>query len=120
MTGRIDLAAAAAGIKDYWQPRIVADLNDYHFKLARIKGDFTWHRHEETDEAFLVLEGALRMDFEDGSTDVGEGQLIVVPRGVLHKPHADAETVVLLMEPAGTLNTGDVIDDFTVKNPERL
>ena len=99
-----------------WAPKIVARLNDYHVKLARVKGEFTWHSHPETDEAFWVLEGSLTIDFRDGSVELGEGEMFVVPRGVEHRPRAEAEAKILLVEPAGTVNTGDAGGERTAED----
>lgn len=93
-------------IDEQWSPRVVAEMNDYQFKVARLQGDFIWHAHAETDEAFLVLDGQLRLDFRDGSVTLGSGELYVVPRGVEHKPYAEDEVKLLLIEPRGVLNTG--------------
>lgn len=93
-------------IAEQWSPRVVAEMNDYQFKVVRLQGDFIWHAHAETDEAFLVLDGQLRLDFRDGSVTLGSGELYVVPKGVEHKPYAEAEVKVLLIEPRGVLNTG--------------
>lgn len=112
----IDLAAKAARIEALWSPRVVAELNDYQFKVARIEGDFVWHHHPDTDEAFLVLEGELRIDFRDGCVTLGPGQLFVVPRGVEHKPFAGREVKMLLVEPRGVVNTGDAGGERTAPN----
>jgi mannose-6-phosphate isomerase-like protein (cupin superfamily) len=95
---------------EHWTPRIVAQMNDYHFKVVKIQGDFVWHSHPETDEVFLVLEGEMRIDFRDGTVALHAGDMLVVPRGVEHKPFADRECAVLLVEPAGTVNTGNAAD----------
>ena len=95
---------------------MVAELNDYQFKVVRIEGDFVWHDHPETDEAFLVLEGELRIDFRDGAVTVRPGELFVVPKGVEHKPYAANEVKLLLVEPRGTLNTGHVGGERTARN----
>lgn len=92
---------------DQWQPRVIAELNDYQFKIVRIEGDFIWHDHKDTDEAFIVLEGTLRIDFRDGAVTLGPGEMYVVPKGVEHKPYAEREVKMLLIEPRGTLNTGE-------------
>jgi mannose-6-phosphate isomerase-like protein (cupin superfamily) len=94
-------------LTEQWQPRVVAELNDYQFKVARLEGDFIWHDHPETDEAFLVIEGRLRIDFPDGSVDISAGELFVVPRGMRHKPYAESEVKLLLIEPRGVVNTGE-------------
>ena len=93
--------------KEQWSPRVVAELNDNQFKIVKIEGDFVWHQHEDTDEAFIVLEGELRIDFRDGSVKVSAGEMYVVPKGVEHKPFAEQEVKMLLIEPRGVLNTGD-------------
>lgn len=99
--------------KELWSPKIIARLNDYHFKLVRIKGEFVWHSHPETDEAFLVIEGRMGIEFRNESIFLEEGELAVIPRGVEHRPFARTECRVLLFEPAGTINTGQVQGDLT-------
>ncbi|MFM2087677.1 MAG: hypothetical protein RLZZ237_2546 [Pseudomonadota bacterium] len=108
----IDLIARIGQIDAHWQPRVVAEMNDYQFKVVKVLGEFPWHRHAETDETFLVLEGELRIDFRGGPTGDGcivlhAGQMAVVPKGVEHKPSACAEVKMMLIEPRGVLNTGD-------------
>jgi len=103
----IDLDSRLALFEDCWSPRIIAELNGQHVKLAKLEGEFTWHAHPNADELFLVLQGGFTMQFRNRSVEVGEGQVIVVPRGVEHRPVADAPCAVLLLEPAGLLNTGD-------------
>lgn len=116
----IDLRAKLAAFDDYWHPRIVGELNGQQVKLAKLEGEFVWHHHEGEDELFLVLHGRLLLHFRDGTVELGPGQCCIVPRGVEHLPEASEETHVLLFEPAGTLNTGNVRDARTVENPERL
>ena len=103
----IDLKQKQALFSEQWTPKIVAQMNDTHFKLVKIQGDFVWHSHPETDEVFLVVDGAMRIDFRDGPVELRSGQMLIVPRGVEHKPFAERECLVLLVEPAGTVNTGD-------------
>jgi mannose-6-phosphate isomerase-like protein (cupin superfamily) len=91
---------------EQWQPKVVAEMNDYQFKVVKILGDFIWHDHRDTDETFIVIEGTLRIDFRDGSVRLGAGEMFVVPRGVEHKPYAEREVKMLLIEPRGVLNTG--------------
>lgn len=98
---------------EYWSPKIVAQLNDYHFKVAKVLGEFVWHDHPETDEVFLVLKGRLEIQFRDGSVRLNENEMFVVPKGVEHKPVAEQECHILLVEPVGTINTGTVVDDKT-------
>jgi mannose-6-phosphate isomerase-like protein (cupin superfamily) len=92
---------------DQRAPRVVAQMNDYQFKLVRVQGEFVWHSHADTDETFIILEGALRIELRDGAIDLGAGELFVVPRGVEHRPVAEHECLVMLVEPSGTRNTGD-------------
>jgi mannose-6-phosphate isomerase-like protein (cupin superfamily) len=103
-------------LSEQWSPRVVAELNDYQFKVVRIEGDFIWHDHPETDEAFIVLDGTLRIDFRDRSVVLGPGEMFVVPKGTEHKPHAEKEVRMLLIEPRGTLNTGRAGGDRTAEN----
>ena len=101
---------------EHWSPKIIAQLNDYHLKLAKVHGEFVWHDHPETDEVFLVVKGQLKILFRDGDVLLNEGEMFVVPKGVEHKPVAEKECHILLVEPAGTANTGDVKDELTAPN----
>ena len=92
---------------EQWQPRVVAEMNDYQFKVVRIEGDFIWHQHADTDETFIVLDGTLRIDFRDGTVTLKAGEMFVVPKGKEHKPYAETEVKMLLIEPRGVANTGD-------------
>lgn len=103
----IDLEQKLTAFDEHWSPRIIAEANGQHIKLAKFEGNYTWHSHANADEAFLVLEGNFTMEFRDRNVALREGQLIVVPRGVEHRPVADAPCSVLLFEPAGLLNTGE-------------
>ncbi|OLL32852.1 cupin [Burkholderia sp. SRS-W-2-2016] len=105
-------------IDGHWQPRVVAEMNDYQFKVVKLLGDFIWHHHADTDETFIVLEGRLRIDFRDRSIELQAGEMAVVPKGVEHKPYAEAEVKVLLIEPRGVLNTGEMTSDRTVANDQ--
>lgn len=109
----INLAEKFAQFSEHWSPKIIAQMNDYHFKVVKLQGDFVWHRHPETDEVFIVLEGALTIALRDGDVTLHSGEMFVVPRGVEHKPCADQECKVLLVEPAGTRNTGDTVGELT-------
>ena len=104
---KVDLAAALATFDEPYAPRIVARMNDYKLMVVRAQGEFVWHSHPETDDAFLVLEGELVIDLRDRSVTLGPGELFVVPRGVEHRPRSSAGAAVLLIEPSGTVNTGD-------------
>ena len=102
----INFDAKLALIHDHWKPRVVAEMNDYQFKIVKILGDFLWHDHADTDETFIVLEGVLRIDMRDGAVTVRAGEMFVVPRGVEHKPYAENEVKMMLIEPRGVVNTG--------------
>jgi mannose-6-phosphate isomerase-like protein (cupin superfamily) len=103
-------------ISEHWSPRIIAQMNDYHFKIAKVQGEFIWHDHPETDEVFVVLKGQLKIHFRDGKVVLNEGEMFVVPKGVEHKPVAEQECHILLVEPAGTVNTGEVVSKRTAAN----
>ncbi|CTQ42475.1 hypothetical protein LAL4801_00903 [Roseibium aggregatum] len=105
-----------ARLEGLWSPRVIAEMNDYQFKIVRIQGDFVWHDHPETDETFIVLKGEIRIDFRDRTVVLGEGEMYVVPKGVEHKPYADSEAELLLIEPKGILNTGHAGGDRTQEN----
>jgi len=100
---------------EQWSPKIVAQMNDYLFKLAKLQGDFIWHRHAETDETFIVLDGEMTIDFREGRVVLQAGEMFVVPKGLEHKPFAEKECKVMLVEPAGTINTGDAGGDLTAE-----
>jgi mannose-6-phosphate isomerase-like protein (cupin superfamily) len=112
----ISLTDKLGKFSERWSPRIISRFNDYHVKLAKVQGEFVWHDHAETDELFLVLEGHLTILFRDGKVALRAGELFVVPKGIEHKPVAEDECHILLLEPAGTLNTGDVVDALTAKD----
>ena len=104
---KVDLNERLAAIDEHWSPRIVARYNDNKVFVVKVKGEFVWHAHPETDDLFLVLDGRLTIDLPDGPVELGPGELAVVPRGVRHRPRAEVETSLLLIEPIGTPNTGD-------------
>jgi mannose-6-phosphate isomerase-like protein (cupin superfamily) len=120
MTEKINLQDKLERITAYWDPKVVGELNGQQVKLAKLKGDFVWHAHENEDEMFLVLSGSLDMRFRDRTVTIGQGEFLIVPRGEEHCPSAQQEVQVLLFEPAGTVNTGDAGGDRTVHEPERL
>ncbi|MEP5763372.1 MAG: cupin domain-containing protein [Halieaceae bacterium] len=103
-------------IDEHWSPRVIAEMNDYQFKLVKIQGDFVWHDHPDTDESFIVLEGCLRIDFRDRAVELQAGEMFVVPRGVEHKPFAEAEVKLMLIEPRGVVNTGQSGGELTADN----
>ena len=109
----VNLAQKLTQFSDHWSPKIVAQMNDYHFKLAKFQGEFVWHSHAETDEVFIVIDGYMCIDFRDGSVELKAGEMFVVPKGLEHKPVVEQECHVMLVEPAGTLNTGDTGGDLT-------
>ena len=118
---KVNLAEKFARFDDFWSPKIVGELNGQHVKLAKLKGSFVWHHHEREDEMFLVGRGRLVIEFRDRQLALDEGEFCIVPRGVEHRPVAEGEAHVLLFEPAGTVNTGNVAEDGrTVQYPQRL
>ncbi|MCU1348511.1 MAG: cupin protein [Acidobacteria bacterium] len=101
---------------DTFSPKVIARMNDYEFKLARVEGEFVWHKHDETDEAFIIFDGHLTIDLRDGEVHLGPGEMYVIPRGVEHRPRATSECRIMLIEPAGTVNTGDAGGELTANN----
>ncbi len=116
--GVINLGDKLSKIDALWTPKIVAQMNDYYIKLVKIEDEFVWHSHPETDEVFLVIEGSMRIDFRDGAVELSEGEMVVVPRGKEHKPFAEQECKILLIEPIETVNTGDTGGERTVADLE--
>lgn len=116
----INLAQKLSLFSDHWHPRIVGELNGQQVKLAKLQGEFIWHDHADEDELFLVLKGRLRMEFRDRAVELGEGEMLIVPRGVEHRPIAEGEVHVLLFEPASTKHTGDVEHELTRHALERI
>jgi mannose-6-phosphate isomerase-like protein (cupin superfamily) len=120
----IDLLGKIALINDHWQPRVIAEMNDYQFKVVKLEGEFVWHKHSDTDETFIVLHGELQIEYRgpstgDGSILLNAGQMAIVPKGVEHKPHAHGEVKLLLIEPRGVVNTGDgATSERTVDNDQ--
>ena len=105
---------------DHWNPRIVGELNKQHVKIAKIKGEFIWHKHDDEDEMFLVLKGTLKIAFRDKTETINENEIIIIPRGTEHKPIAEKEVSIMLFEPATTINTGALENDLTRKNLEAI
>ena len=120
MTNKVNLSEKLAAVTEYWSPKIVGELNNQHVKIVKLNGSFVWHHHKNEDELFLVLKGKLKIHQKDKTVHVNEGEFYIVPKGVEHKPAADEEVHVLLFEPADTLNTGNVKNEMTVNNPERI
>lgn len=112
----ISLSEKLTKFSEHWSPKVVAQMNDYHFKVVKVQGEFVWHDHPETDEVFLILRGKLEIHFRDGVVILNEGEMHVVPKGVEHKPVAESECHILLVEPVGTVNTGDVVSEKTAPN----
>lgn len=117
---KVNIAEKLALISDHWNPRIAGELNGQQVKLVKLKGAFVWHHHDEEDELFLVIKGGFRMELRDAAIDLGEGEFLIVPRGIEHRPVAERECHILLFEPASTLNTGSAESDFTVNDPARI
>lgn len=116
----IDLAAKLSLFSEHWSPKVVARLNDYEIKVVKLQGEFVWHKHDETDELFFVIDGELIIQMRDGDVQVGPGQLFVVPKGVEHCPIADGEVHAMLIEPAGVQNTGDAGGPLTAQYDDSL
>ena len=117
---KVNLAEKLSLFNDHYNPRIIGELNGQHVKLVKLKGEFVWHKHEVEDELFLVIKGKLRMEYRDRTVEINEGEFIIVPHGVEHKPAAAEEVQILLFEPATTLNTGDVENEMTRTTPEKI
>ena len=111
----INFEGKLAKFSDHWSPKIIAEMNDYQFKLVKIQGEFVWHKHDETDEVFIVIDGEMSIHFRDGTVDLSTGEMVVVPKGVEHMPIAEHECKIMTIEPAGTVNTGDAGGDRTVE-----
>jgi mannose-6-phosphate isomerase-like protein (cupin superfamily) len=115
-TKAINFTDKFANFSELWSPKIIAQMNNYHFKLAKVKGEFIWHSHQDTDEVFIVLVGSLTIHLRKGEVLLKEGEMYVVPQGVEHKPSALQECQIMLVEPAGTVNTGDVEGEITAQS----
>jgi mannose-6-phosphate isomerase-like protein (cupin superfamily) len=112
----IDLNEKLGKFSDHWAPKVIARMNDYEFKLVKVKGEFVWHSHAETDEVFIVLDGEMTIEFRDGKVDLRSGEMFVVPKGVEHRPVAERECHLMLVEPAGLINTGETRGELTAAN----
>ena len=115
---KINLEDKLSKFSEHWSPKVIAEMNDYQFKLVRIEGEFVWHDHPDTDEVFIVIEGTMKIEFEDQTIELNEGEMLVVPKGVRHKPYAEEECRVMLVEPRGVVNTGDAEGDLTAPNDD--
>ena len=118
MTKPINIYSKFNKFDDYWSPKVISKMNNYQFKLVKIKGEFIKHNHSDTDEVFIVIKGGMRIEFDSEIMEINEGEMIVVPRGVDHKPTSEEECQIMLVEPKGTLNTGNVKGDLTATNDE--
>ncbi len=114
---KVSLSNAFSEIDEFWKPRVAGELNGQHVKLAKLKGEFIWHHHEHEDELFLIHSGVLRMEFRNGFVELHPGDFLVVPRGMEHRPVAENDVELVMFEPAGTLNTGNVRNERTVDDP---
>ena len=103
---------------DHWSPKVIAEMNDYQFKLVKIKDDFVWHEHNDTDEVFIVISGVIWIEFKDETIQINTGEMIVVPKGTKHRPYATEEAQIMLVEPKGVVNTGDIESDLTALNDQ--
>ena len=101
---------------EHWSPKVIAEINDYQFKLVKIKGEFTWHEHKDTDEVFMVMSGEMKIDFRDGNVKISEGEMYVVKKGLEHKPFAEEECRILIIEPRGVVNTGESESELIAEN----
>ena len=113
---KINLNSKLESIKDYWSPKVIAELNDYQFKLAKIKDEFIWHEHNDTDEAFIVIKGNIEIQLENKTIELSEGEMFVVSKGAKHKPIARGEAHIMLIEPRDVKNTGDIENELTARN----
>ncbi|MBU5213929.1 cupin domain-containing protein [Heyndrickxia oleronia] len=112
----INIKNKLSKFNEYWSPKVISEMNDYQFKLAKLLGDFVWHSHNDTDEVFFVIEGEMKIEFRDGEVTLSKGEMYVVPKGVEHKPFAEKECQVMLVEPKGVVNTGDHQGELTAEN----
>ena len=112
----INFADKLSKFSDLWSPKVIAEMNDYQFKLAKLEGEFVWHNHPDTDEVFIVIEGSMKIELEDGVVELSAGEMYVVPKGVMHKPSAEKECHIMLVEPRGVVNTGEADSDLTAEN----
>ncbi len=117
---KVNLAEKFKLFSEHWSPKIAGELNGQHVKLAKLKGEFVWHSHENEDEMFLVVKGSLTIELRNGKIDLEEGEFVIIPRGIEHKPSAPGEAHVMLFEPVSTVNTGNIDSERTVRNLGRI
>ncbi len=117
---KVNIEQKLSLFSDHWSPKIVGELNGQQVKLVKLKGEFVWHKHDNEDELFFVIKGSLKMEFRDRTEIIKEDEFIIVPHGVEHKPSADEEVSIMLFEPAATLNTGNIINEFTKDVLDRI
>jgi mannose-6-phosphate isomerase-like protein (cupin superfamily) len=115
---KINFKSKFEKFNDLWSPKVIAEMNDYQFKLVKIKDDFVWHEHDDTDEVFIVISGVIWIEFEDETIQINTGEMIVVPKGTKHRPYATEEAQIMLVEPKGVVNTGDIESDLTALNDQ--
>ena len=118
MNEPINLKSKFKNFSELWSPKVIAEMNDYQFKLVKIKGEFVRHNHNETDEVFIVIEGKMSIEFENETIEIISGEMIIVPRGVMHKPFAKQECKIMLIEPKGIINTGNTSGEMTAMNDQ--
>ena len=118
MSNPINFLEKFSKFEDHWSPKVIAEMNDYQFKLVKIKGEFVTHNHEDTDEVFIVIEGLMKIHYEDRVIELKSGEMVVVKKGEKHRPYAEEECKIMLVEPIGTVNTGDVGGELTALNNE--
>ena len=116
ISDKINFKEKLSKFSNHWSPRVIAEMNDYQFKLVKIKGDFVWHDHKDTDEVFIVIEGEMSIEFKDRTVELSEGEMFVVPKGIEHKPYSENECKILIIEPVGVVNTGDSGGELTADN----
>jgi len=118
--GKVSIREKFKLFNDYWNPRVIGELNKQQVRIVKIKGEFDFHKHDREDEFFLVIKGMLRIEFEGKIEELNEGEFIIVPKGIIHRPVADEEVHMLMFEPETIVNTGDIMNDLTILNPERI
>tara|TARA_B100001758_G_C17819039_1_gene308370 strand:- start:84 stop:446 length:363 start_codon:yes stop_codon:yes gene_type:complete len=118
MTTKINLNSKFDKFHEHWSPKIIAEMNDYQFKLVKIKNEFIWHQHEHTDEVFIVIEGKIGIEFENETIEINEGEMIVIPKGKQHRPFAKQEAKIMLIEPRGVVNTGNIESEITAPSDQ--